>query len=152
MEIDTDEVFGYWEPLHYLQFNKGMQTWEYSPLYAIRSYTFLSPLARIGDVINSMTNTVKPSNIFYFYRFIIGGFSFYCQSVFCNTIYWKVDSNIGIILYWLMFTTAGILFYSTSLLPSAISCNLLMLSISNFIRKSDLLAIGWGCVAVCSTG
>ena len=33
---DTDEVYGYYEPLHYLLYGKGMQTWEYSPVYAIR--------------------------------------------------------------------------------------------------------------------
>ena len=37
---DTDEVYGYYEPLHYLLYGKGMQTWEYSPKYAIR-YFFL---------------------------------------------------------------------------------------------------------------
>lgn len=37
---DTDEVYGYYEPLHYLLYGKGMQTWEYSPKYAIR-YTLV---------------------------------------------------------------------------------------------------------------
>jgi alpha-1,2-mannosyltransferase len=26
---DCDEVFNYWEPLHYLVHGTGMQTWEY---------------------------------------------------------------------------------------------------------------------------
>lgn len=26
---DCDEVFNYWEPLHYLLFGYGKQTWEY---------------------------------------------------------------------------------------------------------------------------
>jgi hypothetical protein len=42
---DCDEVYGYWEPLHYLVFRYGSQTWEYSPKYAIRSYSFLVPMA-----------------------------------------------------------------------------------------------------------
>lgn len=33
---DCDEVFNYWEPLHLLLYGSGFQTWEYSPLYAIR--------------------------------------------------------------------------------------------------------------------
>jgi len=28
---DTDETYGYWEPLHFLLFGRGMQTWEYAP-------------------------------------------------------------------------------------------------------------------------
>ena len=34
-------VYNYWEPLHYLWRNVGFQTWEYSPVYAIRSYFYL---------------------------------------------------------------------------------------------------------------
>ena len=26
---DCDEVFNYWEPLHFLLYNSGFQTWEY---------------------------------------------------------------------------------------------------------------------------
>jgi len=26
---DCDEVFNYWEPLHYLLYGYGLQTWEY---------------------------------------------------------------------------------------------------------------------------
>ncbi|PIO65702.1 hypothetical protein TELCIR_12612 [Teladorsagia circumcincta] len=29
------KVYNYWEPLHLLLFGKGLQTWEYSPVYAI---------------------------------------------------------------------------------------------------------------------
>lgn len=38
---DCDETFNYWEPAHFLLYGKGFQTWEYSPVYAIRSYFFL---------------------------------------------------------------------------------------------------------------
>ncbi|CAG8808323.1 18095_t:CDS:2, partial [Racocetra persica] len=38
---DCDEVFNYWEPTHYLQYGYGMQTWEYSPEYAIRSWAYI---------------------------------------------------------------------------------------------------------------
>jgi len=38
---DCDEVFNYWEPLHFLLYGSGLQTWEYSPEYALRSYLYL---------------------------------------------------------------------------------------------------------------
>ena len=37
---DCDEVFNYWEPAHYLEHGFGLQTWEYSPTYAIRSWLY----------------------------------------------------------------------------------------------------------------
>lgn len=34
-------VYNYWEPLHYLQFGSGFQTWETSPKYSIRSWAYI---------------------------------------------------------------------------------------------------------------
>eukprot|EP00850_Spirogloea_muscicola_P002060 SM000008S22149 [mRNA] locus=s8:31301:38281:- [translate_table: standard] len=38
---DCDEVFNYWEPLHNLLHGAGLQTWEYSSQYALRSNLYL---------------------------------------------------------------------------------------------------------------
>ena len=39
--MDCDETFNYWEPLHYVLHGSGMQTWEYSPQFALRSYVYI---------------------------------------------------------------------------------------------------------------
>lgn len=49
---DCDEVFNYWEPLHYLVYGAGMQTWEYAPDFALRTYGYLAPFAVIGKFLN----------------------------------------------------------------------------------------------------
>lgn len=40
---DCDEVFNYWEPLHYLLYKSGFQTWEYrySNIYALFYVLFI---------------------------------------------------------------------------------------------------------------
>jgi alpha-1,2-mannosyltransferase len=52
--MDCDEVFNYWEPLHYMLFPnetpKALQTWEYAHEYSLRSYAFLMPLKLLGQV------------------------------------------------------------------------------------------------------
>lgn len=45
---DCDEVFNYWEPLHFLLYGSGMQTWEYSSQFALRSYWYLGLHASIA--------------------------------------------------------------------------------------------------------
>lgn len=45
---DCDEVFNYWEPLHYLLHGYGLQTWEYSPEFAIRSWFYIGVHAIVG--------------------------------------------------------------------------------------------------------
>ncbi|KAF9287841.1 mannosyltransferase [Mortierella alpina] len=58
---DCDEVFNYWEPMHYLQYGTGLQTWEYSPLYAIRSWAYIllhtlaAEIARLAMSANRVT-------------------------------------------------------------------------------------------------
>jgi len=46
---DCDETFNYWEPTHYLSHGYGLQTWEYSPEYAIRSWLYVAIHAIIGN-------------------------------------------------------------------------------------------------------
>jgi hypothetical protein len=38
---DCDETFNYLEPLHYFLHGSGMQTWEYSSQFALRSWLYL---------------------------------------------------------------------------------------------------------------
>jgi len=35
------QVFNFFEPLHYFQHNEGFQTWELSPQFAIRSWSYV---------------------------------------------------------------------------------------------------------------
>ena len=52
---DCDETFNYWEPLHYLVYGHGWQTWEYAPQYALRSYAYLlAPHAALGAAAAKM--------------------------------------------------------------------------------------------------
>ena len=48
--MDCDEVFNYWEPLHFLLYGTGFQTWEYAHDYALRTYSYLIPFVGIAKV------------------------------------------------------------------------------------------------------
>lgn len=150
--VDTDEVFGYWEPLHYLLYDQGMQTWEYSPAYAIRSYTFLTPFWVMSTLMDDIARVTDGRAMFYILRVALGVFSVYCQYLFYSAVQWKIDANVGLLLKYLMYCSAGVLFYSTSFLPSAICCNFFLLSAASYIRRRDLHSIFYGCIAVCCTG
>lgn len=68
---DCDETFNYWEPLHYLLNGKGLQTWEYSPEFALRSYTYLM-IHGAPAWIYQQVLTPNPVLIFYFIRCLLG--------------------------------------------------------------------------------
>ena len=48
---DCDEVFNYWEPLHYLLYGYGLQTWEYRCILPTASDTFISLSHSFGTVV-----------------------------------------------------------------------------------------------------
>lgn len=68
---DCDETFNYWEPLHYLVYGHGLQTWEYDPKFALRSYTYLLFHGVPAWFYNVLFHP-NPMLIFYFVRCLLG--------------------------------------------------------------------------------
>ena len=60
---DCDEVFNYWEPLHFIHYGYGMQTWEYAPQYALRTYAYLLPLSIISRSLHILLGILPPFGI-----------------------------------------------------------------------------------------
>ena len=56
---DCDETFNYWEPTHYLSHGYGLQTWEYSPDYAIRSWLYVALHAAVGSFRRLLPRSTK---------------------------------------------------------------------------------------------
>jgi len=40
-ETRVPSVFNFWEPLHYIDHGHAFQTWEVTPVYAIRSWAYV---------------------------------------------------------------------------------------------------------------
>lgn len=56
---DCDETFNYWEPTHYLSHGYGLQTWEYSPDYAIRSWLYVALHSIVGSFRRLLPRSTK---------------------------------------------------------------------------------------------
>lgn len=68
---DCDETFNYWEPSHYLIYGKGLQTWEYSPEFALRSYAYLLLHAIPAYLYHNLLQP-NPLLLFYLVRCLMG--------------------------------------------------------------------------------
>lgn len=147
---DTDETFGYYEPLHYLLYGNGMQTWEYAPEFAIRTYSFIAALWPFG-FLYKMVGLSKPE-IFLGIRLILGSFTAYAESRFISATgdvfglaFMRVNTMI------LLFSP-GIFFSATAFLPSAVAMSLTMLFLGAWLKGEFVMAIAWACVSVLCTG
>lgn len=76
---DCDETFNYWEPISKLVANDGMQTWEYSPTYAIRSYFYLWFYALPARILEPFVSKLM---IFYLIRCLLALFCGGCELIF----------------------------------------------------------------------
>ena len=141
---DCDETYNYWEPLHFLLFGNGFQTWEYSPKYALRSYLYIYLHALpIWPFVSFVANKIT---LFYILRFVFALISSYLESYLYDSLRIRFKkSNIS--LYYLLFTltNVGMFASSTTFLPSTFSMYLCMLAYGSFLRsnfKTSIFAIG----------
>ena len=82
--MDCDEIYNYWEPLHYMIYETGHQTWEYHYNYALRTYSYLVPFQIISQYIYqpmivslyTQTSNIHPKlQLFLLLRQTIAGFT-----------------------------------------------------------------------------
>lgn len=137
---DCDETFNYWEPLHYIINGHGLQTWEYSPQFALRSYTYLLLQGLPGWIYQKLVQP-PPVLIFYMIRCILG---FGC-AVMERYMYKAICREFGIHIgrLWLIFQifSVGMFVSSTALLPSSFSMYFGCAALSAWWQQSYNLAV-----------
>ncbi|KAI9710855.1 MAG: hypothetical protein M1812_007307 [Candelaria pacifica] len=129
---DCDEVFNYWEPTHYLNHGYGLQTWEYSPEYAIRSWLYISLHAMIGKLWSIMPSTTKSSE-FYFIRTILAFTCAGCEARLFSVISRTLNPRMGILFLLAMIFSPGMFHASAAYLPSSFAMYTNMLGMAAFM-------------------
>lgn len=121
-------------------YGKGFQTWEYSPTYALRSYTYL-----LLHVVPAWiyANLLQPNRmlIFYFVRCLLGLFCAFCESYFYRAVCKEFGIKIGRLLLMFLIFSPGMFIASTAFLPSSFSMYMSLLSIGAWYDKKYELAI-----------
>lgn len=147
---DTDETYGYWEPLHFISFGVGMQTWEYCSEYAIRSYSFVIPFLPVTFLWKTLQ--FNKVHLFLAIKSILGLFFAFSSNSFLNSIKKVFGFQIEMYTFLFLLTSPGIFFSSTAYLPSAVCSSLVMLSFSSWLENKFKTSIFFGCIAVLWSG
>ncbi|KAK3280180.1 hypothetical protein CYMTET_11972 [Cymbomonas tetramitiformis] len=117
---DCDEVFNYWEPLHQLLYGYGKQTWEYSPLFALRSYFYLLIHMVVAGPIRVIAGEhFGKTAVFYAVRSALGVTQAVCDIYLSKALASAAGMNAAGLCWFLLTTNAGMFFASTALLPSS---------------------------------
>eukprot|EP00795_Rhopilema_esculentum_P016703 gene16703-8152_t len=137
---DCDETFNYWEPTHYLMYGNGFQTWEYSPVYAIRSYAYLLLHVIPAEVMRNIFNANKLV-VFYYVRFILGVFSAACETYFYKAVVVQFGEHVARVLFVILIFNTGMFISSTAFLPSSFAMCACTLAFGGWFNQNFPLAI-----------
>ena len=129
---DCDEVFNYWEPTHYIAHGSGLQTWEYSPVYAIRSWLY----ALIHAIPSKLAAMFVSKKVFEFYlvRGVLGSICAGCETHLFSTISWTMNPRTAVIFLLAMATSSGMFHASVAYLPSSFAMYTTMMGTAAFMN------------------
>ncbi|KAH0838056.1 glycosyltransferase family 22 protein [Lanmaoa asiatica] len=114
---DCDEVFNFWEPLHFLQFGHGFQTWEVTPTFAIRSWAYIlfhMPAARSSSLF-----TLGKRPAFFAVRIFLAVLSTVCEVKFFRAVVESINDRVGRYLFFILLLNAGMWNAAAAFLPSS---------------------------------
>ncbi|XP_036076395.1 alpha-1,2-mannosyltransferase ALG9 isoform X3 [Rousettus aegyptiacus] len=139
---DCDETFNYWEPTHYLIYGKGFQTWEYSPVYAIRSYVYLLlhawPAAFHARILQ--TNKIL---VFYFLRCLLAFVSCVCELYFYKAVCKKFGLHVSRMMLAFLVLSTGMFCSSSAFLPSSFCMYTTLIGMTGwYMDKTSIAVLG----------
>lgn len=133
---DCDEVFNFWEPTHYLLHGYGLQTWELSPEYSIRSWLYVAlhtlPIKVLSFLPGLAENKVMQ---FYVLRSFLGGTAAFTEAKLFESMWYGHGRTHPIrSMAYLCFaaTSTGSFISSASFLPSTFAMYCVTLAMANF--------------------
>lgn len=155
--MDCDEVYNYWEPLHFLIYGSGFQTWEYAPQFALRTYVYIYPLQWISWIVSPVAPLVAPLLVdhqvstdklatFVVLRSTLAALSACCELQFITALsedvpfaesldrQTLVPKSVSYSVALLLLTSAGMAHAAGAYLPSSSVMILWMLCTSFYIR------------------
>ncbi|KAF5368333.1 hypothetical protein D9758_002221 [Tetrapyrgos nigripes] len=115
---DCDEVFNFWEPLHFFDRGYGFQTWEVTPQYAIRSWAYI--LMHLLPVKIASFLAVNEKRVAFFaVRIFLAAISSLAEVTLYNAVREQVNLRVARYLFFILFFSAGMWNASAALLPSS---------------------------------
>ncbi|XP_048840319.1 alpha-1,2-mannosyltransferase ALG9 isoform X2 [Brienomyrus brachyistius] len=137
---DCDETYNYWEPTHYLLYGKGMQTWEYSPTYAIRSYAYLW-LHALPACFHAKILQTNKALVFYFLRCVLAFSCCVCELYFYKAVCKKFGLHVGRLMLAFLVLSAGMFCSSAAFLPSTFCMYCTLVAMTGWYQDRPSLAV-----------
>jgi alpha-1,2-mannosyltransferase len=131
---DCDEVYNYWEPLHFMLYGQGQQTWEYANEYALRTFAYTVPLQGFATIWQYLIHMMAGSS----------GVSSEQLQVLLTGVPVDVDDTMStdndkLVLFWCLRATMGCLMAATEVYWLSTVHRHLRLSQTNLVVLATVL-------------
>ncbi|TRY79306.1 hypothetical protein TCAL_06056 [Tigriopus californicus] len=137
---DCDETYNYWEPLHFFLYGRGFQTWEHSPEYALRSYTYILLHLVPAWLYDKLLNP-PPVYVFFFVRCILALVCTGAEVYWIRGIRQQIGPNVARLTLAILVGSAGMFVAGCALLPASTSMWLSMVAMGAWAQGHYPLAI-----------
>lgn len=138
---DCDEVYNYYEPTHYLEFGRGLQTWEYSPVYAIRSWAYLLPHSFVGHVGTFAMFASSKVQGFYILRLTLAVVSAFAEASLVRSLNDGVSPKLAVTTLASLLLSTGMWTAGVSFLPSSFAMYAVTAAVAQGLRSTNLQSV-----------
>lgn len=145
---DCDEVYNYWEPLHYIMYGYGMQTWEYSAEFALRSWWYIVLHDIVGWPISLVFGKVA---VFYGIRGGLAVLSALSEWALCQAVATRYHPHVAKLYLVFSVFSSGMFVASSAFLPSSVAMVAMTWGAAGVLQRNETLVI-WAAVVGCTWG
>ena len=140
------QVYNYWEPLHYLLYGYGMQTWEYSAAYALRSWWYIVLHLLVGWPVAVVAGDQHQKVVvFYLIKVVLGLLSAGAEYLLCDALAKRVHPHVGKLYLVFAAFSSGMFVSANALLPSSLAMVAMTFAAAGVLR-GDTAQVIWGAV------
>ena len=143
--MDCDETYNYWEPLHYVLYGSGQQTWEYAPQYALRSWTYIELHAVMARLA---AGSLEKPLVFFAVRQGLAVTCATCELAFCHAAAAKFGDSVGLLTLVFSMASSGMFHSGVAFLPSTTCMYCVLLGHACWLRGRFALGLALGSFAV----
>ena len=136
---DCDETYNYWEPAHFVIYKRGFQTWEYSPQFALRTYSFVWLYAWLLWILKHFIDSRLV--LFFLLRLSMGIFCAFCELIFYRAVVKVYGRRVASLLLIFLASSPGMFHSSVAFLPSSFCMYMAMLATASVLLRANTTAI-----------
>ena len=136
---DCDEVYNYYEPLHYLLFGFGFQTWEYDERFALRSYAYLLPDYVLVTLLRSLY--ANKLLLFFLMRAAHGFLCANVEAMLVVALRVRLGRRVARATWLFLLASPGVFMASTAFMPASTTMMALMGAVTAYLLRKHFLAV-----------